>query len=201
MKTVSKVIAIDIGGVCVQLHFKEFCEQLGVDWLDGSLSAEVQSIFNKFECGLCSEREWLDDLHKVSGHKFSDDKLIEIWNTIIGHDIEGMADVVREIVDLGYRFVFFSDTNLPHTHSINEKLSFSHLIEGAVFSFNVGAHKPDTSMFEAFENEFGKPCFYLDDKLMNIEGGTEYGWTSHHFKNAQGFRDEFIKQLEDAPML
>ena len=191
----NKVIALDIGRVCVHLRFNQCKEALGF-----TAEQEPPDYFllasQKFEHGEISVDRWLGIFHRLTKNRFSDSELFHAWNLIIGDEIEGMAELVKEISSLGYRFVYFSDTNEPHIMYCYRNLSFAHLITGQILSYQVGAQKPNEQMYQAFEEQYGKPCFYLDDKVCNIEGGTREGWHSHLFTDAESFRKEFYSLLE-----
>jgi len=186
-----KVIALDIGKVCVNLRFDLCRKALGYDDLVEPPAALVR-LCAKFETGDCSVEHWLKVFHRITKNQFTDDQIFEAWNLIIGDEIEGMSELIREIIALGFRFVFFSDSNEPHIMHCYRNLSFAHLVSGHIYSYEVGAQKPSDAMYEAFEAEYGKPFFYLDDKECNVEGGRKHGWESHLFTTADHFRDEFF---------
>lgn len=189
-----KVIAIDIGGVCLDVDFRRCLLQLGYSGSQ-AVPEEFMLACGKFECGLLDEKEWLDDFRSVTGGRFSDDELLSAWNSIIGDDIPGMADAVREITGRGFRFVFFSDTSTVHIMEVYRKLSFANLISGGIFSFDAGALKPSVKMYEAFERSYGEPCFYIDDKKGNIEGGIKRGWESRMFISPRQFLQDFLETV------
>jgi FMN phosphatase YigB (HAD superfamily) len=146
---------------------------------------DFMDICDRLERGTVSEREWLDAFHRVCGARHSKDELAEIWNLIIGPEMEGMADFVRDAAGRGFRFVFLSDISGFHIDYIYRTLSFAHLVTGGILSFEVGAKKPESGMYEAFEKAHGKPALYLDDKPENIEGALKRGWRAEVFSSAE----------------
>ncbi len=191
MKTseLNNVIALDIGGVCIQLRHAESFKYFGV--APQQLPPEFMAAVEGLETGRVSEREWLDVFREVTGGRFTDEQMIHGWNIIIGGPIPGMVEVLRELALHAYRLVFFSDTSECHIMKLYHDADFSHLISGAVFSYEVGARKPGAAMYEAFEERYGKPCFYLDDKPENVEAGRRHGWESHLFTSPAEFRRSF----------
>ena len=115
---------------------------------------------------------------------------------MIGETVPGMEDFVRELVDAGFRFVFFSDTSELHFADICRKLPFAHLITGSILSYEIGAKKPEPGMYESFEDKFGVPCCYLDDMPQNIAAGQERGWFSIRFDNTEAMRREFYSEFK-----
>lgn len=185
----NKIIALDIGGVCLNLRF-ELCRE----YLGGAGAEEVPTQFltasDQYERGLISEQEWLEVFRSVTEGRFSDDELRHAWNLIIGDAIEGMPELVNEIVNAGFRAVFFSDTSELHLMHIYRNLPFVHLVSGGVFSFKTGAKKPEDKIYELFEAAYGRPYIYTDDKEENVAAGTRHGWNSHKFVSAAAFRKE-----------
>ena len=141
-----------------------------------------------FETGEIDEATWLRNFRAFTADHLADDDIVRGWNMVIGPPMDGMADLLRELKSLGFLLVFFSDTSSVHAARIRREQSLVTLVDGAVFSFEVGAKKPAPAMYEAFERRYGKPVLYLDDKLENIEGGRRHGWRSHRFSCVEDLR-------------
>jgi len=191
MKTseLNNVIALDIGGVCIELLHADSFRYFGI--IPQQLPVEFLAAIDGLETGKLSEDEWLAVFRKVTGGKFSDEQLLHGWNMIIGRPRPGMVQALRKLAFHGYRLVFFSDTSESHILKLYHDADFANLISGAVFSYEVGARKPDDRMYQAFEERYGKPCFYIDDKPENIEAGRKHGWESHLFTSADAFSKAF----------
>ena len=187
----NKIIALDIGGVCIHLRHADSFQYFRIP--PQQLPPEFLAATAALETGKITETEWLAVFRHVTGGRFTDEQLLYGWNMIIGAPIEGMVETIREIALFGYRFVFFSDTSATHIMKLYHDADFTRLISGAVFSYETGARKPDARMYEAFEERYGKPCFYLDDKPENIAAGQQRGWTSHQFTSPAAFRQAFFE--------
>ncbi|MDD2404579.1 MAG: HAD family hydrolase [Lentisphaerae bacterium] len=190
-----KVIALDIGGVCIKLNHQRCLGRLGI-----SAAADLPEGFgaacNLLECGLIDEYEWLKRsrafLPETAG--MNDDSIMEIFNDAIDSDVEGMAEFAKAMVDAGYRLVYFSNTSELHAMEVARKLSFAPLITGAIYSFEVGVMKPDPAIYQAFEERFGVPVAYFDDRLENIEVARKRGWCCQHFTDAESATN-FMKKI------
>lgn len=187
----NKVIALDIGNVCLEIRHERTLNYLGRSSIE-EVPENFMIKIDLLERGLISNTGWLAEFQKITENKFTDDELIHAWNLSIGEPLEGMEALITEITEAGYKFVFFSDTSELHITRVYDSLPFAHLVSGRIFSYEVGAKKPENKMYEAFEKLYGKPCFYLDDKPENIEAGKKHGWKSHLFKNAGNFRKDFF---------
>lgn len=191
-----KVVALDIGGVCISLHHEEALSTLGITDIR-DMPAEFTCATNMLEKGIITTAEWMNFVRYLSENKFSENELRNAWAMIIGQTIEGMPELAQELVNAGCKLVFFSDTSEMHVQEVYRNLSFANLVTGSVFSYEVGSKKPDAEMYEAFENEYGKPAFYADDHPANVEAGKKKGWNSHLFTSTENLR----KALIDAEIL
>lgn len=187
-----KIIALDIGGVCINLHHEEALKTLDIKY-PADLPDGFTGVTNMLERGIITSFEWLNVISHLTENKFSDHELRDAWAMIIGQAIEGMPELAQELVDADCKLVFFSDTSEIHMQEVYRNLSFANMITGCIFSYEVGARKPDEAMYKAFENEYGKPVFYADDHPDNIEGGQRAGWHSHLFTSTGNMRKALVK--------
>jgi putative hydrolase of the HAD superfamily len=186
-----KVVALDIGGVCINLHHKEALSSLGITDIR-DIPAEFTCATNMLEKGIITTAEWMNFIRYISENKFSEHELRKAWKMIIGDAIEGMPELAQELVDAGCKLAFFSDTSEMHAQEVYRSLSFANLVTGSVFSYEVGCKKPDAGMYEAFENEYGKPIFYADDHEVNVDAGKRKGWNSHFFTSTANMRQALV---------
>ncbi len=187
MNNITKTVALDIGGVCIQLHHDRCFDYFGHS-IDEPIPEPVMIAFDQFERGLINEAEWLKIFKTHVGTNLSDADIRYGWNLIIGQDIAGIAKWIKEMIADGYRFVYFSDTSQLHLLEVCRNFSAAHLIHGGIFSFDVRAKKPEVAMYEAFEAQYGKPDLYLDDRPDNIAGGTAFGWNSQLFTSVEALK-------------
>ena len=145
-----KSIALDIGGVCISLHFEKTLEFLGCPSLE-AIPVEFVAATDMLEMGKITVPDWLNVFHEITDNQFTDNELRDAWSMIIGNDIDGMAELAQELVDCGYRLVFFSDTSEIHMQEVYRNLSFANLVTGAVFSYEAGFKKPASEMYAEFE--------------------------------------------------
>lgn len=185
-----KTVALDIGGVCLELHYNRCREYFGIK--SQELPQPLLKATDQFERGLIAETDWLQQFRIASKGELSDDEICLGWNIIIGNDMVGIAELIREMTALDYCFIYFSDTSPLHLFEVYRKFSVAHLITGGIFSFEVNAKKPEAAMYEAFEAEYGKPDLYLDDRVENIAGGEKFGWNSHLFTGVENLRKTLL---------
>ncbi|MGI5922730.1 MAG: HAD-IA family hydrolase [Lentisphaeria bacterium] len=187
-----KVVALDIGGVCLRVHFQRTLDFFGVAVRSlGELPADCQPAFREWECGRLAEEDFVAMFRQLSGRPFSMDEVRHGWNLMIGEDIPGAADWVRELQAAGYHTVFFSNTSRWHLAEVRRKLSFADIVPDGIYSFEVGSEKPDPAIYRAFEERFGRPVAYFDDRAENVAAGSRVGWPSFVFTDVQQARKAF----------
>lgn len=189
MTAEQRIIALDIGGVCINLHFEKMLKKLGIIASVFTPPREFSDISWQFEKGLVSRGEWLDVFVKYTKNKFTRPELISIWNLAIGEAKEGMLEAVREKIAHGFRFVYFSNTSSLHMDAFFSNNAFSHLVTGGVYSYETHLMKPDDAMYEAFEKRYGIPYAYFDDRLENVEGAKKRNWNAIHFRSANDLKN------------
>ena len=148
------------------------------------------------ETGEMSDNEWLAEFNRFTAREFSHEEIVRGWNIVIGEPMDGMTDFLKSLKKAGFRLIFFSDTSRIHMKEIFRTPDISSLTDGAVYSFESGAKKPLSAMFRLFEERYGTPVLYLDDKPENIEGGIRHGWRSHRFTGVE----DLMKILADNPL-
>lgn len=190
-----KVIALDIGGVCLNLTFDRCLRYF--EFEEQEIPLEILSAVDSMERGHTGVEDCVSTFRKYIKSPMSDAAIISGWNKILGEEMHGMANFVSELVENGYRCLFFSDTSEVHMNQVVRQLSFAHLITGGVFSYETGAKKPEERMYEVFEQKYGPPILYLDDKPENIEGGRKRDWNSHVFTDIDTCRKFFQKTVLD----
>ncbi|MDD4097899.1 MAG: hypothetical protein PHC30_03940 [Lentisphaeria bacterium] len=175
-----KVVALDIGNVCLQITPQRAFDYFGLGdfWQP---ETELWQAAEALECGRIGEEDFLDSFRSLLGQRFSTAEIHRGWNLVLGEEIDGMADFVRTMLADGYQFVFFSDTSAMHMQEVRRKLSFFDLIPDGIFSFEVGARKPHQDMYRDFERKHGLPAFYFDDRQVNIEAARQRGWPGFQF--------------------
>ena len=193
-KNNQKYLALDIGNVCLGIHPERCLAVLGYS-AETEVPIEFHAASDKLEKGVISTEEWLGVFKKVTGGRFTEAELANAWNRILGDEILGMYDFLDEITKLGCHVIFFSDTSDIHINYVYRYLSLAVFVRGGIFSYKTGFKKPESGMYEAFENTYGKPCFYTDDKAENIEAGLKRGWRSHRFVSAELLRKEFFSDF------
>ena len=73
----------------------------------------------------------------------------------------------------------FSNTNDLAIEHIRNNFPFFANFDGYIFSYEVGAMKPQAKIYEELEKltgQRGPDILYLDDRAENVAGGASRGW-------------------------
>ena len=199
---IAPIVALDIGDVCVRIQPHECAVELGFESIDHirESNPEIFDFAQHLESGRMSSLDFLEWLRNAIKEDLADHRLTQAWNRLIGDEIEGMADIVEEILEMNLTPIFFSNISDIHYEYVVEKLSFIDQIGGAVLSYKVGDIKPNSTIYEVMEEKFcqgGVPALYLDDRPENIASAIARGWNSYQVGSIEGIREK-LTRLKDS---
>jgi 2-haloacid dehalogenase len=184
MAVVSSILALDIGGVCLELRHERACQHFGLSGAEEFRARfpEVWSLAAELETGRLEENEFLAKAGKLLG--MEPEELHGFWLDLIGGEVPGAGEFVGQALGLGCQPVFLSDVSAIHYRALLPRLSFADRMHGAVVSYEVGALKPDSRMYAALEERYcggGVPAFYVDDRAQNVAAARARGWNAYQF--------------------
>jgi FMN phosphatase YigB (HAD superfamily) len=87
----------------------------------------------------------------------------------------------RELRRRGFKSFIFSNTNDLAIEHVRRNFPFFQNFDGYIFSYEVGALKPQPEIYAAMEKMTGKrgaDLIYFDDRAENIAAGVARGWRS-----------------------
>ena len=185
------LLALDIGNVCIYVDHRNFATALGLP----EIPTAAREIFRDYECGtIAGEEDFFNRLSEVFNRQYSLEQLKKAFNDILISPVPGMTDLVNDFAKIGVKAVFFSDISPTHLRRTGELFDAFNAVSGGTFSFVSGAWKPTNAMFEYFEQHYGIPDLYVDDREELISAARKRGWNAHRFISAEDLR----KKLPDA---
>ena len=158
-----KVIFFDIGGVLLHIHPDRTINYLSD--LTGISFEDVKSSF--------PERD-------------------HAWALLLGKE----SEVIDLMIDLKkyYKIWLLSNTNPKHIKDeLDNKYVFPHLVDGAIYSFDVGLRKPDELIYQKScekANVLPHECVFIDDLKENIKGAKKVGLHGLHFTEMQNLQND-----------
>lgn len=102
-----------------------------------------------------------------------------------------MVELIGELRQRGTRLVLLSNTSEAHMDWVRATYDFLGLFDALVLSYEVGAMKPDRSIYEAALRVSGVPaeeCFYTDDIEAYVEAARAMGVDAHLYQDVPATR-------------
>ena len=201
-----KILALDIGGVCITLHMERALAALNIPDYN-TASEQIRRAISGYNCGTVGSEEFCRIMQEQTGHVHSNDEIRRRWNLFLGETIPETTELVNALLDDGWRIAFLSDIQPWHADALPPLIPYLDRIKERIYSFEVGAEKPSPQMYKAFEEKVGRPDLYIDDRLNNIEGGCACGWNAIQYSPSVGARmleifrqspDNFLKNIKDS---
>jgi HAD superfamily hydrolase (TIGR01509 family) len=135
-------------------------------------------ILVRYESGLLSRQQFFAGIQQITGFTGNVDEFAGDFADIF-LPIQPMIELHEELRQRGFLTYIFSNTNDLAIEHIRREYPFFKHFDGYIFSYEVGAMKPQPEIYEAMEAMAGKrgaEIIYIDDRLENIEAGRARGW-------------------------
>jgi FMN phosphatase YigB (HAD superfamily) len=182
MRNDSPAFIFDLGKVLVDFNYEIAAQKIGdrstksPNDLHAFLGASP--LLADYECGrltremffqaIRSQIDFQGDVREFGGY-FAD----------IFSEIPDMIRLQAELRQNGYKTYIFSNTNDLAVEHISRNFPFFQNFDGYIYSYQVGAMKPQPKIYEAMEAMAGKrgaDLIYIDDRAENIAAGAARGW-------------------------
>ncbi|WCJ34709.1 Haloacid dehalogenase-like hydrolase (HAD) superfamily protein [Euphorbia peplus] len=109
--------------------------------------------------------------------------------------IDGIEELLNDLKQNEYEMHAF--TNYPIWYQmIEEKLKISAYLSWTFCSCISGKRKPEPAFYQEVLRHLKvdpKNCFFVDDRLKNVEAANELGIVGIHFKNADSLRRDLLQ--------
>jgi len=188
----------DLGGVVFTNGTKKFVEDIGKRFnLDKELVTEVmdRSIGSDYrENKVTREEFWRQVFEKL--HIDGDmNKLEDEWTN--GYElIAGTKDIVLELAKK-YQVFYLSDNTSSRVDSLDKRYGFRQWFAGGIFSFEIGARKPNPQIYRlALEKAGVSPAeaVFIDDKAPFLEPAKRMGMTVLLFETPEKLREDLTQK-------
>lgn len=132
----------------------------------------------QYETGTLSRQAFFDAIREVVGFQGSLAEFGEAFADIFS-EIPAMIALNAELRQRGFKTYIFSNTNDLAIEHVRRNFPFFKEFDGYIYSYEVGAMKPEAKIYEAMEamsGGFGSDLIYIDDRAENIAAGKGRGW-------------------------
>jgi len=177
-----KIVVFDLGKVLVDFDYsiaaRKIAARSAMSLDDVNRYIGTSDITVKYELGEVTRREFYDQAQRTIGFGGSFEEFGEFFADIFT-EIPAMIALQAELRQRGIPTYIFSNTNDLAVEHIRRNFPFFKNFDGYIYSYEIGAMKPDAKIYEALEKlagRRGKEIVYLDDRPENIAGGVARGW-------------------------
>ena len=194
-----KTIFFDIGGVLIDIHPERTYQYLS-DSADVETNMVKESFpwddHDQYERGIMNNEDWFiaykEALPQPCCLKRSD--FWNAWKLLLGEEKNTVN--ILEALNKQYSIWLLSNTNPKHIQDeIEKRYLFPSLVNGAVYSFDVGVRKPEKEIYEiAMQRANANPqeCLFIDDLLENIQAAKQIGIEGIHFISSEQLKQELV---------
>jgi HAD superfamily hydrolase (TIGR01509 family) len=176
------IVVFDLGKVLVDFDYSIAARKIaarssmpfdGINRFIGSSGITVE-----YEVGWLTRREFFEQARQAIGFHGTFEEFGEFFADIFTA-IAPMIELHATLRRRGIPTYIFSNTNDLAIEHIRRNFPFFKHFDGYIFSYAVGAMKPDAKIYEALEKMSGRggpDILYLDDRPENAAAGAARGW-------------------------
>ena len=139
----------------------------------------------RYECGGITTAEFHDHLCRFGGLQMDVSAFRSAWTSMFHPNLLLPEDLLTGL-RRRYPLILVSNTNEAHAAYIADRYPLFGYFEHKVFSFEVGAMKPDARIYRRAIELSGKAAqslFFVDDREENVLGARALGIHAHQFSS------------------
>ena len=178
----SPAIVFDLGKVLVDFDYSIAARKVAArstkSLPDLAFHLSASPLIVQYECGLVTRQEFFEQIRDAAGFQGSMKEFGGYFADIFA-EIPQMIALQAELRRRGFKTYIFSNTNDLAIEHIERNFPFFKNFDGYIYSYEVGAMKPEAKIYAAMEKLCGRTgadIIYLDDRLENVQGGLACGW-------------------------
>ena len=176
------IVVFDLGKVLVDFDYSIAARKIGArstkQLPDLRHFLGSSPILARFESGLLTRQQFFAEIQQIAGFIGNADEFAGDFADIF-LPIPPMIALHEELWRQKIPTYIFSNTNDIAVEHIRRNFPFFKHFDGYIFSYEVGAMKPDAKIYEAMEKMCGKrgsEIIYIDDRPENVDAGAARGW-------------------------
>lgn len=193
-------IVFDMGQVLIEFNPEKFIRHLGytnkeeIDYINNHIF--LTSTWKDMDAGIIDADEGHKYLVDNIDEKYKRDAeiLVNSWWKFFD-PIEGMLELVKVLDNKGYHLYLLSNASNDQPYYWS-KLPYKNYFEGTYISSLHKKMKPNKNIYEDFIKQFKldkNECVFIDDTLVNVDAGNNFGIKSHQFVGT----DELINYFKE----
>jgi FMN phosphatase YigB (HAD superfamily) len=192
-----RAVIFDLGNVIVpfdpQRRVLEFAAVCPYTTAEISSRVAASGLAQRFETGQVSPQEFYHGICRTLDLQVSYSEFCRIWSSIFLPETL-IPESLLESLHLRYRLLMLSDTDPIHFSTIGKNYPIIRHFDARVLSYEVGARKPSSRIFQAAIARAGFPasqCLFTDDSAANVEAARNEGMVAVQFRSLPQLEAEF----------
>jgi len=198
-----KNIIFDLGGVIINIEplniLKDMEPEREQRFRSGFKRLSEQAVFDNFEIGQLSEKEFRQKVCREIEEDLSDNEFDRIWNRLL-LDYPAKNIQIIQTLKKSHRLFLLSNTNSIHYRAYAPQLekthgvSFSDLFEKVWLSHELGCRKPDEKIYKHVledANIKAEETLFADDTLSNLQAAEKLHIKTLHVERNSGLHTVF----------
>jgi len=176
------VIAFDLGKVLVDFDYsiaaRKVAARSTISLPDLAFFLSHSPILVRYETGQITRQQFFEEVRVATAYRGTLEEFGESFANIFT-PIEPMVEIHATLRRRGIPTYIFSNTNDLAAEHIRQSFPFFSQFDGYIYSYQVGAMKPDPKIYDALERLTGRrgsDILYVDDRAENIGAGAARGW-------------------------
>lgn len=181
-----KYFLFDIGNVLVNFDPHIFMNEVSraSGRMVDHLSECDMGMLDEVEKGLISDAEYVEYLNQSHGLSWTVDELIAVWSKMFSINVTGHG-LFLNAMKSGVQVYTLSNIAQHHIDAIESNWNgFFDGATGLFLSYQMGVRKPDPSIYSQVLSDLdaeGVQCFFIDDRIENVEAAQSVGIQAHQF--------------------
>jgi FMN phosphatase YigB (HAD superfamily) len=149
----------------------------------------------QYETGMISRADLFEAVQSATGFQGTLEEFGAYFAEIFS-EIPEMIALHAEVKSRGFKTYIFSNTNDLAIEHVRRDFPFFANFDGYIYSYEVGAMKPERAIYEAMERlcgRSGSDLVYLDDRAENVAAGAARGWRTILHQSPAKTRTALVK--------
>jgi len=184
-----KAISFDLDGVYFTSDsFSNFKQTFGVSNFNDSYMFQ-------FKKGELTENQFWDLTRQEFNLSLSNQQIFEL--ILSSYQVnQNVVDTVKKVRELGIKTCICTNNFPTRINALNHKFNFLSDFDVQVFSYQIGAIKPDPKIFQALIGKSGcqpSEIIFADDKQENVDSAKSLGINAFLYTSFDAFISELRK--------
>jgi len=197
-----EVIFFDIGGVLLHIHPEKMIKKIStITNIPYSIVRDSfpHNAHDAYERGQMTDYDWFESFKNSlpKNSNLTENKFWEAWAMLLGEETK-VIDILIKLKKY-YRIWLLSNTNPSHIKKeVENNNVFPQLVNGTVYSFDVGYRKPEQDIYKIACRLAGvapERCVFIDDLEDNIKGANNVGLYGIQYRNIPDLKSD-LKSLK-----